>query len=310
MARIRSVKPEFWTDRSMGRLSRDARLLYIAMWNQADEHGRLNGDPRYVKGVCLPYDDDLDLEDVDRLLDELARAEKLVRYEAKDDPYLFLPNLGKHQRLETAKVPSRLPEPPPTGGGNPSGSRADKCARRADKSESNEDIHRDTAQSDSDDASSSQDTANAQIGADESARDADSSGTNVAQQVAGGRWQAAGSRAREPARTPPPLPPDVDRLKTRLAESRLAVRWDKLAADQLAEITDLIDRHGVERLAKAAAAAYQPNDPPAFAQAWLPGWRALPEPGAVVRAVAETCPVHQLEQPCRSCRADQLAGEA
>ena len=38
MARIRSIKPEFWDDRKLAkRASRDARLLYIALWNLADE---------------------------------------------------------------------------------------------------------------------------------------------------------------------------------------------------------------------------------------------------------------------------------
>lgn len=113
MARIRSVKPEFWGDRKLARLvTRDARLLYIALWNQADEHSRVQGDPRYVKGHCLPYDDDLDEAAVDALVDDLATAGRVVRYDVDGDPYLFLPKLAKHQRLEANKVPSRLPEPP------------------------------------------------------------------------------------------------------------------------------------------------------------------------------------------------------
>lgn len=35
MARIRTVKPEFWTDRRMVKLSPLARLLYISSWNFA-----------------------------------------------------------------------------------------------------------------------------------------------------------------------------------------------------------------------------------------------------------------------------------
>jgi hypothetical protein len=111
MARIRSVKPELWSDQELATLlSRDARLLYIALWNQADEHSRCHGDPRWVKGHCFPYDDDLDAAAVDGLLTELAVAGKVVRYVARSVPYLFLPNLDKHQRLDT-KVESKLPSP-------------------------------------------------------------------------------------------------------------------------------------------------------------------------------------------------------
>ncbi len=57
MARIRSVKPEFWLDRRLARgVSRDARLLYIGLWNLSDEHGRVRGDARYLKGQLFAYD--------------------------------------------------------------------------------------------------------------------------------------------------------------------------------------------------------------------------------------------------------------
>lgn len=128
MARIRSIKPEYWSDRSLARqLSRDARLLYIALWNFADEHGRLPGDPRWVKGNCLPYDDGLDPPAVEQLLGQLAAAGKVIHYEADGDPYLYLPNLARHQRLEAAKVPSRLPAPP-TSDGPPPGCGPDDAA--------------------------------------------------------------------------------------------------------------------------------------------------------------------------------------
>lgn len=112
MARIRSLKPEYWTDRKLARLSRDARLLYLSMWNQADEHGRLHGDARFIKGHCLPYEDDLNLDDVNRLVAELAEHGRVIRYTTDGDPYLYLPKLSHHQRLEPHKSASRLPAPP------------------------------------------------------------------------------------------------------------------------------------------------------------------------------------------------------
>lgn len=114
MARIRSIKPEFWADRKLARLvpNRDARMLYMGLWNEADEHGRVQGDARYIKGQVFPYDDDLDEQAIDILLDELVVAKRIERYEAEGDPYLFLPKLAKHQRLEPTKSKSRLPDPP------------------------------------------------------------------------------------------------------------------------------------------------------------------------------------------------------
>jgi hypothetical protein len=39
MARIRSIKPEFWTDRKILALSNDAALFFIALWNATDDEG-------------------------------------------------------------------------------------------------------------------------------------------------------------------------------------------------------------------------------------------------------------------------------
>lgn len=163
MARIRSIKPEFWDDRKLAkRTSRDARLLYIALWNLADEWARLNGDPQWIKGQVFSYDDDLDSAAIGKLLEELENPAlgAVIAYEVDGDPYLFLPKLAKHQRLEPEKVNngrSRLPappawatnprdpEPPPAAPAPPasqsehradsSESRADEIARRADESE-------------------------------------------------------------------------------------------------------------------------------------------------------------------------------
>jgi hypothetical protein len=87
-------------------------MLYMGLWNLADEHGRLNGDSYYIKGQIFPYDDDLTPGAIDALIDQLDDAGKAIRYADSGDPYLFLPKLDRHQRLEADKVPSRLPAPP------------------------------------------------------------------------------------------------------------------------------------------------------------------------------------------------------
>lgn len=138
MARMRSVKPEFWHDQEITRLPRDARLAYIGMWNLADEHARLQGDPRFIKGQLFPYDDDMTPAAIDRLIDELATAGKAVRYMVRGAVYLYLPKLSKHQRLEPDKVASRLPSPEESEGNavdaHQSAPDTDEGARRADSS--------------------------------------------------------------------------------------------------------------------------------------------------------------------------------
>lgn len=141
MARMRSLKPEFWDDRKLARAtSRDARMLYMGLWNYSDEHGRCNGDPVWLKGRIFPFEDDITPDVIGGLLRELANCHRIQRYTVDGDPYLFLGKLDKHQRLDT-KVESRLPPPPPAGTDepepdpDPSESRADESGPRADSSE-------------------------------------------------------------------------------------------------------------------------------------------------------------------------------
>jgi hypothetical protein len=215
MARIRSIKPEFWDDRKLAkRTSRDARLLYIALWNLADEWGRVNGDPQWIKGQVFSYDDDLNADSIAKLLEELENPAlgAVTAYEADGDPYLFLPKLAKHQRLEPEKVKSRLPEPPDPD--NP-GPNAPQPERGADSSESR---------------------------ADSSERDADESGPHADPSallyVAGGREHVAGGRdARTGARAAPPK----TLLANQLLDEHLAALAARPPRDVIRQLGEAID---------------------------------------------------------------------
>lgn len=181
MARIRSVKPEFWTDQELAeQTSRDARLLYIGLWNLADEHGRLRGDSRYIKGQLFAYDDDLTFDGIDALIGELDKAGKAVRYTVGTVTYLYLPKLGRHQRLEP-KVVSRLP-PPPASAGQLAPDADQPAPKGTDVSASH---------------------------ANKSAPDADSSGETVALHGAWSMEQGAGSSTRAGDPGPPAPPPEA-----------------------------------------------------------------------------------------------------
>jgi DNA-binding Lrp family transcriptional regulator len=113
MPRIRTLKPEFWTDRKLARLlTRDERMLYMGLWNQCDEHSRALGDPSVIKGQIFPYETDLTVPAVAEMLDKLVREGVVFRYVVGGDPYLYLPNLSRHQALQPYRVKSRIPAPP------------------------------------------------------------------------------------------------------------------------------------------------------------------------------------------------------
>ncbi len=98
MARIRSIKPDFWTDGNMTGLSFAARLFYIGTWNfSLCDRGHLSDDPVGLKLKILPADD----VDAHLLLAELLAAGRLVRRRSQGGrTYLFNPRLVDHQKVD------------------------------------------------------------------------------------------------------------------------------------------------------------------------------------------------------------------
>ena len=108
MARIRTIKPEFWTSESIGRLSRDARLCFISMWNLADDSGRLRGGFAYLSGAAFPYDADA-REKMQSWISELVREGMVRRYIAGDgNTYIDIPKWLTHQKIDKPS-PSKIP---------------------------------------------------------------------------------------------------------------------------------------------------------------------------------------------------------
>jgi hypothetical protein len=117
MGRIRQVKPEFWTSLAIGELSRDARLLFIGLWNYADDEGRGVDDARLIKGDVFPLDDDMGAAEVEALMCELAAKGRVLRYTSVSPHggrrYISVTNWSEHQYVQR-KRPSLLPAPPVT----------------------------------------------------------------------------------------------------------------------------------------------------------------------------------------------------
>lgn len=107
MARIRSIKPDFFINEEIGRLPFEARLLFIGLWTIADREGRLAYRPLRIKAVLFPYDE----VDVEGLTGELIAAGLVVPYEVDSVHYLLIPTFLKHQRPHSTERESTLPAP-------------------------------------------------------------------------------------------------------------------------------------------------------------------------------------------------------
>lgn len=104
MARIRTVKPEFFTSEDIISLSPFARLLYIGMWCEADREGRFAWKPNTLKLRYLPADN----IEIYSLCDEIVAAGLVVTY---GDGLAFIPSFSKHQSINPREAASTFPAP-------------------------------------------------------------------------------------------------------------------------------------------------------------------------------------------------------
>lgn len=92
MPRNRMIKPEFWEDEDMAKLSFQTRLFYIALWNFADDEGYIKTNPEWLKAKCFPYDK----VDIKKLLESLS---KLKKVEISNNIAKII-NFRKHQKID------------------------------------------------------------------------------------------------------------------------------------------------------------------------------------------------------------------
>lgn len=113
MARIRSVKPEFFQHEAIFEAERSSglplRLAYIGLWTQADRRGCFRWKPRELKLNVLPWDE----IDFGAVLDALLSAGFVARYEVDGFAYGWIPSFTKHQVFNLKEKPSgSIPNPP------------------------------------------------------------------------------------------------------------------------------------------------------------------------------------------------------
>ena len=100
MARIRSVKPEFWTSEQIAECSPNARLLFIGLWNFCDDYGVHQASEVRLKMEVFPSDS-FSKEDVRRMMDELIANGLVEEYEIDGLRYWFVTGWDKHQKPDT-----------------------------------------------------------------------------------------------------------------------------------------------------------------------------------------------------------------
>lgn len=109
MARIRTIKPEFFTSLTVADLPLTARLTFIGLWTHVDDEGRCVDDARLIKAAVWPLDDRTAF-DVETDLKALTESSLITRYVVNEKRYMAVTNWREHQRINRP-TPSNLPGP-------------------------------------------------------------------------------------------------------------------------------------------------------------------------------------------------------
>lgn len=104
------IKPDFWRDEKIGLCSYAERLMFIALWNFADDNGVGRASRQLIKADAFPYDD-IGGAEVEAWLLGLERLGLIKLYEKNGQRYYFIRHFKRHQKINRP-TPSCLPGPP------------------------------------------------------------------------------------------------------------------------------------------------------------------------------------------------------
>jgi hypothetical protein len=106
MARIRTIKPEFWSHPILAKQDDATKLLAIALLNFADDEGYFHAEPNVVRGFCRPFDDNSTI--TRRCLDNLLKIGYIFICENEFYGSIgLIKTFSEHQRIDRPST-SRL----------------------------------------------------------------------------------------------------------------------------------------------------------------------------------------------------------
>lgn len=110
MARIRTIKPDFFRSKTIDRLTYEQRLTFIGLWTHVDDEGRCEYDPDLIKADIWPRG--RSVEAVEDDLKALTACSLITHYSVNECSYVQVNGWREHQRINRP-TPSRLPASSP-----------------------------------------------------------------------------------------------------------------------------------------------------------------------------------------------------
>lgn len=107
VGRIRTIKPESFTDEHLNALPFEHRWVFAGLLTEADREGRLEDKPRTLKARILPYD--LTIDAFEKILLVLTDEGFIRRYVVGGEAFIDIPKFLKHQHINPREAQSILP---------------------------------------------------------------------------------------------------------------------------------------------------------------------------------------------------------
>lgn len=115
MARARFIRPEFFTDERMGELPMGARLLFAAIWTNADMRGVFDASEKQLRVQAFPYDEDVSSRTVLEWFRCLLESGRVQVWDADGKRWGAVVNWMRHQTISHREVEIGTDRPMPPG---------------------------------------------------------------------------------------------------------------------------------------------------------------------------------------------------
>lgn len=109
MARKRMIKPDFWQSPKLAEMDHFTRLLFIGLWQVADDHGNGPMEPALLAAELFPFDLSKDTHNIltscSRGTHELAKRRLIRVYEVNGRDFYSVTNFQEHQTINRPSKP-------------------------------------------------------------------------------------------------------------------------------------------------------------------------------------------------------------
>ena len=95
----RMVYVKIWESGQFGKLSNEAKLLFIGMITLADDDGRLRADPAYLRAQIFPYNESMSVTETLRFRNEIEKNSLITVYSIDGFEYIEHPKWKEYQLI-------------------------------------------------------------------------------------------------------------------------------------------------------------------------------------------------------------------